>query len=126
MLDSHAVFWSLYEPEKLSDRAREEISDERNELFISLATVWELSNKAGAGRLPISGSTVSIMVARMAQLADSFISITQEDIIASANLPRHHADPFDRMLIAQAQARSLHLVTKDSKILLYDVPTLWQ
>ena len=98
--------------------------DERNELYISLATVWELSNKAGAGRLPIGGSTVEKMVERMGQLADTIIPITREEVVASATLPRHHADPFDRILIAQAQALSLHLVTKDRKILLYDVPTL--
>ena len=120
------MFWALYEPEKLSAQAAEAISDEGNELYISLATVWELSNKAGAGRLPIGGSTVEKMVERMGQLADAFIPVTKEDIVASAILPRHHADPFDRMLIAQAQALSLHLVTKDREILLYDVRTLWR
>ena len=87
LLDSHAVFWSLYEPEKLPDLARESISDEENEVFISLATVWELSNKAGAGRLPIGGSTVAKMVERMDQLVDAFLPITSKDITASAPCP---------------------------------------
>jgi len=126
LLDSHPVFWALYEPENLSAQTAEAISDEGNELYISLATVWELSNKAGAGRLPIGSSTVDKMVERISQLADTIIPITRQDVVAAAILPRHHADPFDRMLIAQAQRLSLHLVTKDQEILLYDVMTLWQ
>jgi len=72
------------------------------------------------------GSSVERMIERIEQLGVTFLPITQPDILAAANLPHHHADPFDRMLIAQAQAYSLHLMTKDADISRYDVPTLWR
>jgi PIN domain nuclease of toxin-antitoxin system len=66
------------------------------------------------------------MVERFEQLGAVFVPLTRDDVLRAATLPHHHGDPFDRMLIAQAQARSLHLLTKDSDILLYDVSTVWR
>ena len=65
------------------------------------------------------------MVKRIEELGVIFLSITKAEIVTSATLPRHHADPFDRILVAQAQAHSLILVTKDSKLPLYEVEILW-
>jgi PIN domain nuclease of toxin-antitoxin system len=93
---------------------------------VSLATVWELANKAAVHRLPLAGSSVERMVERIEQLGVTFLPITQPGIVAAANLPPHHADPFDRMLIAQAQAYTLTLVTKDAEIAKYDVQILWR
>jgi PIN domain nuclease of toxin-antitoxin system len=126
LLDSHTLLWALYEPEHLPDRVQQAISDARNELFVSLATVWELANKAAVHRLPLAGSSVEKMVERIEELGVTFLPITQADILAAATLPHHHADPFDRMLIAQAQAHSLHLLTKDAEIAKYDVETIWR
>jgi PIN domain nuclease of toxin-antitoxin system len=97
-----------------------------NELFVSLATVWELANKAAVHRLPLAGSSVERMVERMEQLGVVFLPITQANIVAAATLPSFHADPFDRMLIAQAQAHTLALLTKDAEIAKYDVQILWR
>ena len=126
LLDSHVLLWALYEPEKLSPLAAELIADLSNELFVSLATVWELGNKAVTHRLPLAGSSVERMFERIEQLGVTFLPITQPDILDAINLPQHHADPFDRMLVAQAQANSLHLLTKDADIARYDVPVLWR
>lgn len=126
LLDSHALLWALYEPEHLPTRVQEALSDTRNELFVSLATVWELANKAAVHRLPLAGSSVERMMERIEQLGVVFLSITQQDILAAATLPHHHADPFDRMLVAQAQAHSLHLLTKDADIAKYEVQILWR
>lgn len=126
LLDSHALLWSLYEPERLSARAREAVSDSQNDLYVSLATIWELANKAATHRLPLVGSSVHRMVERIEELGVAFLPITQQNILAAATLPHHHGDPFDRMLIAQAQAESLLLLTKDADIARYDVPILWR
>ena len=126
LFDSHVLLWAIYEPEKLTSRVADLVSDTNNELHISLATVWELSNKAAAYRLPLAGSSVEDMVARFEELQPVFVSITRADINRAATLPQHHGDPFDRMLIAQAQALSLTLLTKDGKIMFYDVATIWQ
>jgi PIN domain nuclease of toxin-antitoxin system len=126
LLDSHTLLWALYEPERLPVRIQESISDADNELFVSLATVWELANKAAVHRLPLAGSSVERMVERIEQLGVSFLPITRPSIVAAATLPPHHADPFDRMLIAQAQAHTLTLLTKDAEIAKYDVQILWR
>ena len=125
LFDSHALLWALYEPEHLPQMVADAIADKSNELFVSLATVWELANKAAAYRLPIAGSSVETMVERIRELQVTFLPITEDDIIASATLPQLHGDPFDRMLIAQARASSLELITKDSQIARYDVAILW-
>jgi len=124
LLDSHTVLWTLYEPVKLGMGSRDAIRNPDNSLFVSLATIWELSNKAGVGRLPLV-SSVETMIGRIHDLGASIVPITQADIVAAQKLPHHHADPFDRMLIAQARGLSLTLVTKDSKIALYEVDILW-
>ncbi len=66
------------------------------------------------------------MIERIEELGVVFLPISQKDIVSASTLPRHHADPFDRMLIAQAQAYGLELVTKDEEIALYDVAILWR
>jgi PIN domain nuclease of toxin-antitoxin system len=126
LLDSHVLLWALYEPERLPAHVQDVVSDESNELFVSLATVWELANKAAIHRLPLAGSSVERMIERMEQLGVIFLPITQSNIVAAATLPTHHADPFDRMLVAQAQAHSLTLLTKDAEIAKYDVQILWR
>lgn len=126
LVDAHALLWALYEPENLPARAAELIADPRNELLVSLATVWELANKAAVHRLLLVGSSTERMLERIEQLGVTFLPITKSEILAAANLPKHHRDPFDRMLIAQAQAHSLHLLTNDAEINLYGVPILWR
>jgi PIN domain nuclease of toxin-antitoxin system len=125
LLDSHALLWSLYEPEKLSHRVGEIMADLSNELFVSHVTVLELANKTAAGRLQLVGPFPERMMERIEQLGVTFLAITLSDILAAANLPRHHSDPLDRILIAQAQANGLYLLTKDSDIPRYDVETIW-
>ncbi len=124
LLDGHTLLWALYEPEKLSPAAEVANADVRNALFVSDATLWELLNKAH--RLPFVVSSIERMVERIEQLGVTFLPVTHADMVASALLPRHHGDPFDRMLVAQAQANDLLIVTIDGKIPLYDVRTLWK
>jgi PIN domain nuclease of toxin-antitoxin system len=101
------------------------IADEANELFISLATIWELANKVAIGRLPALGTSVPVMIQSFMELGVTVLPITEPDVVAASMQPPHHLDPFDRMLVAQAQANFLILVTTDSDIPKYDVQTLW-
>ncbi len=126
MLDAHTVFWTLYEPDQFPSGIARLIADEANELFVSEASIWELVNKAAAYRLPPMGASPQAFLTRLAELGTTLLPITMADIVASAVLPRHHGDPFDRMLVAQAQAHDLILLTNDGKIPLYDVQTLWR
>ena len=88
LLDAHALLWALYEPERLADRARNEIADETNELFVSLATLWEITNKAAMHRLPLVGSSLERIVERIEELGVVFLPILQSEIVTAAALPR--------------------------------------
>ncbi len=126
LLDSHTLVWAVTEPEKLPEGVREAIADGTNELFTSLATIWELGNKVAMGRLPALGTSVPLMIQSFMALGLSVLPITQPDVVAASTLPPHHLDPFDRMLVAQAQAHSLVIVAVDSDIPKYDVTILWR
>jgi PIN domain nuclease of toxin-antitoxin system len=110
LLDSHAFLWWLAEDPKLGAEARQAIADPASIVHVSAATIWELSIKAALGKLDLDG-------------ADLVEEIEENDFIelpmtarhsAAAALPRHHEDPFDRMLIAQAQIEGLTMVTRDA------------
>jgi len=94
LLDAHILLWALHEPERLTDRTAKAIADESNELIVSLATLWEIGNKAAIGRLPLAGTSVARIVHRIEGLGASFLSILQSEIVAAATLPHHHTDPF--------------------------------
>jgi PIN domain nuclease of toxin-antitoxin system len=116
----------VYQPEKLTERVTSAVRDDANILFISLATIWELANKAALGRLSTVGTSVPRMIERFLALGVEILPITQPDVVAASTQPPHHLDPFDRMLVAQAQAHSLVIVTTDPDIPKYDVQILWR
>jgi PIN domain nuclease of toxin-antitoxin system len=126
LLDSHTLVWAATEPEKLPARVREAIADGTNELFTSMATIWELANKVAMGRLPALGTSVPFMIQSFLDLGVEILPITQPDVVVASTQPPHHLDPFDRMLVAQAQAHSLVIVTTDPDIPKYDVQILWR
>lgn len=122
LLDSHALLWWLAGDPSLSDAARDAVGVPANSVQISVASIWELGIKAAAGRLG-----VSLPDLRAAARADGFseMQVTGDHAAVAAALPRHHGDPFDRMLVAQAQLEGCHLVTRDRVMAAYDVPLLW-
>ena len=126
LLDSHTVLWTLYDPAMLPRGLASLLRDPSTNLFISEASVWELSDKAAKSRLPLAGNSVSQLMRDIEALGVTLLPIERADILASVALPPHHGDPFDRMLIAQAQARNLLLVSKDADIAKYDVKVLWK
>ncbi len=121
LLDSHVLYWALYEPENLSKTAALLLSDPENELFVSLSTLWELANKAAIHRLPLAGSSPDELAATIDALGVTWIPLTRPDILTAASLPPHHLDPFDRILVALAQSHSLVIMTNDPKMKLYEV-----
>jgi PIN domain nuclease of toxin-antitoxin system len=126
LLDSHVLVWVVADPDKLPPGLRHAITDPTNQLFISLASIWELANKVALGRLPILGTSVPEMIQSFKNLGAEILTITEPDVVAASTLPAHHLDPFDRMLVAQAQIYSLVLVTTDPDIPKYDVQTIWR
>ena len=120
LIDSHVVVWWLDEPGKLTAAARAAISNPDHEVFISAASIWELGLKQTKGKLRLPQGYVNLL----REDGFSFLPITTEHATHSVSLPPHHADPFDRMLIAQAMADSLVLVTRDAIIPLYAIPII--
>jgi PIN domain nuclease of toxin-antitoxin system len=123
LLDSHVFVWAKSAPEKLSDKARAAIIDPDNEIFVSLASAWELWIKhakrpiAGFGAVLDSGAKHFIDAARESGIA--ILGITLDHVANAGTLPARHHDPFDRMLIAQAVTEQLTIVTGDPAFKLY-------
>lgn len=120
LLDTHVLLWWLADDPLLPERAAVAIADTRTEVVVSAATAWEIAIKKAAGRLEAPDDLLDALT------ANDFtpLSITASHAIAAGNLPPHHADPFDRMLIAQARAEALTLVSIDHQFSGYDVELL--
>jgi PIN domain nuclease of toxin-antitoxin system len=120
LLDSHALLWWLAEDPTLKVTASDAIADPTSTVFVSAATVWEITIKQALGKL----DAPSDLVSQVEQNRCEPLSITIAHGYAAGILPRHHNDPFDRMLVAQAMSEQLTIVTRDPRISLYEVATL--
>jgi PIN domain nuclease of toxin-antitoxin system len=121
LLDTHALLWSVGDTERLSSTARDVLSAGVVPAYVSAASVWEIAIKRASGKLKAPDDLLEqVAAARFSELGVTF----KHAVLAGA-LPLHHSDPFDRMLVAQAQSEKLTLVTSDAKLAAYDVPVLW-
>lgn len=120
LLDTHALIWVFDANPKLSQAAREAISEGQNEVFVSAVTAWEIAIRRSLGKLELSGDYRR----GLERYRFTPLSITTDHALAVETLPQHHADPFDRLLIVQAQLENLTLVTRDGHFGAYDVATL--
>ena len=121
LLDTHAYLWWLADDADLSYEARDLLADPRTTAYVSAASVWEIAIKAKLGRLRLKGAVAMAEVVEVAGNEFLELPIRARHAAAAGALPRHHDDPFDRMLVAQAQVEDLVLVTRDGKLGAYDV-----
>jgi PIN domain nuclease of toxin-antitoxin system len=121
LLDTHVWLWSTGASHRLGARTRTLIEDPANELWLSVASGWELAIKARRG-LDLGIPVDEYVRSRLRLGRVRALDIRLEHVLAVANLPEHHRDPFDRLLIAQARAESLILVTADPQMERYEVP----
>jgi PIN domain nuclease of toxin-antitoxin system len=124
LLDAHALIWWLLDSRRIGARARASIADPRHVVYVSLATIWEIAIKVGLGRLDLPPNLESWLPRELAANRIALLPVTLAHTLAVEHLPGHHRDPFDRLLVVQAQAERLTLVTSDATIALYDVPIL--
>ena len=117
LLDTHVLLWWLDDPNMISESGRTAIGDPENSVFVSAATVWEIVIKKTLGKLDAPDNIKEVI--RECQFSP--LAMTVDHALAIRDLPLHHHDPFDRMLIAQAFCDRLTLVTRDSDILRYSV-----
>jgi len=125
LLDTLTFLWWCMSPEQLSPGAYEVIADGRNEIYFSAASTWEIVIKTGKGRLILPEEPGRYVVSRMSQHRFLALPIQIAHTLHISALPPQHADPFDRLLIAQSQLEALPLITKDEEIRLYEVETIW-
>lgn len=120
LLDTHVLLWVLADDASLAEPARSAITDARNRVLVSAVSAWEITIKKALGKLRAPDDLVD----QLAQRGFSALDITIDHALAVGDLADHHADPFDRLLIAQARTEQLTLVTRDRNIPRYDVVIL--
>lgn len=118
LLDTQLALWALTDSPRLSAAARDAILDEGNDVYFSAATVWEIAIKHQLARkdMPVSGAEAAALFAESGYLE---LPITAVHAAATEQLPPHHSDPFDRILVAQAIAEPLRLLTHDRLLTRY-------
>jgi len=122
LLDTHVALWTLTDDPRLTEQARALVLDPANEVCVSAVTLWEIAIKHGLGRegadaMPISAHEAQLLFSASGY---SLIPITPEQAVAVETLPRIHADPFDRLLVAQGLTDALVLVTHDAVVASYN------
>lgn len=127
LLDTHAFIWSFDEPEKLSPRASALLTDYNNDLILSVASVWEMQIKIHSGRLKFSVPIGELVESQRQTNGLQVLPVELEHVLALDALPTPttHKDPFDRLLIAQANVEGAFLISCDPVFSSYPVKLLW-
>lgn len=123
LLDTHALLWYLTTPEKLPAAAHRAIQSAENDVYISLASAWEISIKVALGKLEFD---VRGLANALPAVGVEPLGISLQHTARVAALPQHHGNPFDRMLVAQAMCESMTLVSRDRELAKYGVRLLWR
>ena len=125
LLDTHAVLWAVSEPGRLGAAARDALLDPANELAFSTASVWEIAIKQSLGRLELLADWPALIDRERRGLGARWLAVLPTHCVRVATLPWHHRDPFDRMLVAQAMAENMGIVTRDEQLAAYAVSVVW-
>jgi len=129
LLDTHVFLWALFDPDRLSKRARQAIEDPDSTVYVSAATYWEISLKYGLGKLTLTNVVPDALADISRQMDLETLDIDADTASTFYKLPRDtHKDPFDRLVVWQAIKRNLTLITKDKSIFSYrklGLKTLW-
>jgi PIN domain nuclease of toxin-antitoxin system len=121
LLDTHAWLWMLIEPDRIGPKTRALLGESGHTFMLSVASVWELAIKHAAGRVSLPDAPLEYVRSRTRADGIALLPISVEHVCRAAALDRHHNDPFDRVLVAQAQIDGLVIVTHDQHIPRYGV-----
>jgi PIN domain nuclease of toxin-antitoxin system len=121
LLDTQVWLWMIETPGRLSQAARRLVSATDTDRYLSAATAWEIAIKYRLGKLKLSRDPAALLPEWMDRTATSALPVMHRHALHTATLPLHHRDPFDRLLIAQAQLEDLTVVTSDEDFERYDV-----
>jgi len=121
LLDTHAALWFLSGDERLGEGAKRHLLDETNRVLLSAAVVWEVTLKRSLGKLAVPDEYLALLLGAGVQA----LPVSLAHAAAIAELPWHHRDPFDRMLVAQAAIEQAALVSRDDELRAYGVTLVW-
>lgn len=125
LLDTHSFLWFIGGDGRLSSRAKEAIADLDNEAFLSVASLWEIAIKLNIGKLKLPRPYGALIPEQLVRNEIQVVPAELPHMTRYVTLPLHHRDPFDRLIVAQAQEENLTIVSRDAAFERYDVDTLW-
>jgi len=125
LLDTHTLLWCFNDSRSLSPQARKIIEDGSNEILVSAASAWEIATKVRLGKLPTGEELVGQLDYYLTQLGCDALPISLDHAVRAGGLPGEHRDPFDRMLIAQAQMENLKIISNDRIFDEFHVQRVW-
>ena len=125
LVDTHTLLWAIDSPERLGNRAREALTDPRNRISFSTVSLWEIAIKVSVGRLDLRADWPDLIESARRHLRASWLFLEPGHCHKVGDLPWHHRDPFDRMLVAQAIAEGMTLISRDRSMPRYAVRVLW-
>ena len=124
LLDTHVWLRAALEPERLGERARDALADRSNALFVSIASIWEMTIKASLKKLDLRPDAEAFVRKYLPKSGSELLDLSLDHIFALRSLPDHHGDPFDRILVAQALTEGMTIVTADPRVIAYPVAAL--
>jgi PIN domain nuclease of toxin-antitoxin system len=125
LIDTQSLIWYVDQDHLLSSSAHVAITDPANDLLLSAASVWEIAIKVGLGKLTLSLAYRQWMVKAIADLGLAVLPITVDYADVQAGLPRHHGDPFDRLIVAQAIVETVPVISSDVRFDAYGISRIW-
>ena len=125
LLDTHTLLWFISEDQKLSDKARRLILDSSSEIFLSIASLWEIAIKVNIGKLALDESFEQLFPKELHFHKIGILDITIDSLIQLTTLPLHHRDPFDRLIIAQALDGKIPVIGVDTRFDRYGISREW-
>ena len=125
LLDTSSFLWLMQNSPKLSPKARKFVDSATSELYLSLASAWELAIKVGSSKLRLAGSLRELICEDAGRARIKLLEVKVEEILAVEKLPDHHRDPFDRLLACQAQLANLPVISSNEIFDRYGLERIW-
>ncbi|MBI5895995.1 MAG: type II toxin-antitoxin system VapC family toxin, partial [Desulfobacterales bacterium] len=125
LLDTHSFLWMIADDDRLSDTARETFLDPRSGLFFSAASLWEICIKKSLGKISLRSNWLQAIQDEIMTNAIHWLPIEILHCAEVTELPFHHRDPFDRLLIAQAMVEKMCVLSRDNQLSTYDIERIW-
>jgi PIN domain nuclease of toxin-antitoxin system len=125
LLDTHTFVWMASAPDRLGAEARARIEAPASVLFLSVASIWEMAIKSSLGRLEFPAALPEFLEEQLASTRTQILEIRAEHAVRVQDLPWHHRDPFDRLLVAQARFETLPILSRDPALDAYSIERIW-